>query len=174
MNPLEQMQRRAQRRAEQKVSQGITGCVITAVAIGLVGVILLGVGGYVAYAVWRSSSDPMAGGIGNVQATAIWNGTGPLVCAGSQVLDVEPVSAAIPAGAAIEAMGNCRLTLHGVSVTAPIAIRAAGNAEVVLEGGSYTGTEAAIVASANAHVIVQGARVTGAVQRAGGARVDGI
>ncbi|AKF10603.1 hypothetical protein [Sandaracinus amylolyticus] len=174
MNPFEQLQHRAQRRAEQKASQAMTGCFITAFGVGLAGCILSGVGGYVAWQLYRASSDPWAGGIGNIEATAIWDGTGPLVCAGNQVLDVTPVTATLGASPAISAMGNCRMTLHGVNVSAPIALQVGGNAEVILDGGSYTGATAAIVAGASSHVVVQGAVIQGAVQRTGGARVEGM
>lgn len=174
MNPIEKLQRQAQRRAGQKASQATTGCLISGFAIVLAGCIVTGLAAYIGWQFFRTSSDPMAGGWGNAHGTAIWDGTGPLVCAGSQVLDVPPITAALASGAAIEASGNCRMTLHGVNVTAPIALRVSGNAEVIVDGGSLVGTEASIVAGANAHVVIQGATVSGAVQRTANARIDGM
>lgn len=174
MDPFQKLQSQAQRRIERKANQMISGFVMS-VLIGTVALcIVTGVLGYVGFSIWRASSDPWAGGIGNIEATAIWDGTGPLVCAGNQVLDVTPVSATLGVSPAITAMGNCRMTLHGVHVSAPVALQVGGNAEVILDGGSYTGSSAAIVAGANAHVVVQGALVQGPVQRSGGARVDGM
>ena len=174
MDPFQKLQNQAQRRIERKANQMVSGFVMS-ILIGTVALcIVTGVIGYVGFSIWRASSSPMAGGIGNIEATAIWDGTGPLVCAGNQVLDVTPVIANLGASPAITAMGNSRMTKHGVHVHAPDALQVGGNAEVILDGGSYTGASAAIVAGANAHVVVQGALVQGPVQRSGGARVDGI
>lgn len=174
MNPLDRLQHQAQRRAEQKVSQFTTGCFISALIMVLGACTLTGIAGYIAFQVTRGTSAPMAGGFGNAAGTVAWDGLTPLVCSGSQVLEVDAVRAVLASGAAIEASGNCRLTLRGVEATAPIALRVSGNAEVIVEGGSLVGIESAIVAAANAHVVIHGATVTGTVQRNGNARVEGI
>jgi hypothetical protein len=168
------IQRQLEQKANQKVSQFKTGCIISIVMAVLVVGIIAALGIYFAY-VWKKS-----GGLdgttasGGAAAGAKWDGTSTFSCAGNDNVAITGVTANIKSGNAIEAAGNCHLTLAGVNITAPTVISASGNAQVTVTGGNLTGSSTAIEADGNAHVTVVGAKVTGKVSKGGLAKVDGV
>lgn len=74
-------------------------------------------------------------------------------------------------GTAIEAGGNCHVTIVDSTIKAGTVVAAAGNADVTFQGGSIEGTTA-VDASGNAHVRFDGTKVTGPKRKSGNARVD--
>jgi hypothetical protein len=166
------IQRQLQQKANQKVSQFKTGCIISIVMAVLVVGIIAALGIYFAYA-WKKSGgldgSPAAAGA----AAAKWDGTSTFSCGGTDAVAITGVTANLKSGDAIDAAGNCKLTLSGVNLTAPTVISASGNAQVTITGGSINGSTAAVDASGNAHVTLVGTKVTGKVSKAGLAKVDG-
>jgi hypothetical protein len=139
------------------------GCgVLLVVGIGLAGLALY---------VYRGIDS--AGGGGPAAVVMKWDGKSTLTCAGSDSLRVEGVRASL-SGTAINASGNCHLTLVNVDVTAPTGVEAGGNAVVTVQGGSITSTVFAVHATVNAKVNVTGSRVTGRTQTTMNAKITGV
>jgi len=178
MDPFQQAQNQLERKAEQKVSQFTTGCVISIIGAVLVGLVVVGLAGYFFVLLRQESARTggaylPSGGAGLVAAGA-WSGQQPFTCGGVDNVTIEGVTASLPGATAIEAGGNCRLTLVNVNITAGVPISAGGNANVTVTGGSLTGTQNSVTAGGNSRVTVSGAAVSGAVSRSGFAQVTGV
>jgi hypothetical protein len=168
------IQRQLEQKANQKVSQFKTGCIISIVMAVMVVGILAALGIYFAYA-WHKSGgldgNPTAAGA--AAAAAKWDGSSTFSCAGNDNVALSGVTATFKSGDAIDASGNCHVTLTGMNLTAPTVISASGNAVVVVTGGAITGSSAAIDAEGNSKVTVVGAKVTCKVTKAGNGTVTG-
>lgn len=162
------LEKKIEQKVERTISGWIWGCVFTVVFFGLFAGIVVLVGGYVGWAV-VSGGGPSAAD----EAAAAWDGKTPFVCPPNGSLTLSGVTADL-SGTAITAGGNCQLTLEGVNLTADVGISAGGNAKVTVIGGSVKGRQQAISAMGNALVTVDGAHIDGAVEKLGGAKVNGI
>lgn len=173
MDPFQQ----GQQQVEQKAKQSTLGCVIW-IVVALVGAAgITAAAGYFLVALKREAA--MNGGAGTPGSMAgglapAWTGDGPFSCGGNDNVSIVGVTASLPGVTAIEAGGNCQVSLVNVNLTAGVPISASGNANVTVTGGSLTGTQSSISASGNAHVAVTGAAVSGAVSRSGFAKVTGV
>lgn len=99
-------------------------------------------------------------------------GAEPIRCAGKD--DVELVDATIvnASGPAVEASGQCRVTLSGCTLQgSTFGVVASGNAQVTLEDCTVSGAEGAVRASGNAQVRTPGTDLDGAVDARGNASV---
>ena len=170
------IQRQLQQKADQKVSQFKTGCIISIVMAVLAVGIIAAVGIYIAYVFHKSGGldGTTAAGGGGATVGAKWDGTSTFSCSGNDNVSIAGVTANIKAGEAIKAADNCKLSLTGVNITAPTVIDASGNAQVTITGGVLNGGTTAITANDLAHVTVVGAKVTGKVSKNGLAKVDGV
>ncbi len=109
------------------------------------------------------------------QSMGHWDGSAPLMCGGSQSITVENLTINLPGSSAIQAGGNCQVTLINTTLTAGTAIDAGGDAVITIRGGSVTGTENALSLGGNARVnIEQGAVVNGPISSGGSAVVTGL
>ncbi len=95
-------------------------------------------------------------------------------CAGNASMTFSGIEFAVGDGPAVDASGNCNITLDNCTIRAPEGIHAAGNATVTITGGTLAGSRNAIDASGNAKVIVSGTQVTGPVHTSGNAKVSGV
>jgi hypothetical protein len=168
------IQRQLEQKANQKVSQFKTGCIISIVmavlAFGIIAAVVI----YFAY-VWNKSGGLDGKPVGATAAAgATWDGASTFNCSGNDNVALAGVNANVKSGTAINADANCHLTLTGVNITSPTAITASGNSQVTITGGSINGSTAAITADANAHVTLVGVKVTGKVNKSGLAKVDGV
>lgn len=62
---------------------------------------------------------------------------------------------------AVEAGGNCQLTLRNCDITSDFPVKAFGNAVVTIEGGRINGRMQSLQAMGNARIVVDGATVEG-------------
>jgi hypothetical protein len=154
---------------KDKASGMIWGWIIGAVIIGLVVLVFLGVGGYVFYAAKHTGDAPSAGSVGG--GVGGWDGKSTFVCKGNDDVSLSGVTAKT-SGTAIQASANCHLHLTGVNITAPVGIEASGSAKIDLVGGSINATTNAVVASNGASVDCVGTKITGKVNKSGGAKVS--
>ena len=160
-----------EKKAKDKVSNFIWGLVIGGIILGLMLVFFVGIGVYVYFQ--ASSSGSSATGPSGTPTAAVWDGKSEYTCMGNENVVLDGVTADLKSGTAITLMGNCHLTLKKCHITAPIAIDAGGNSQVTVEGGDLKGTDAAIKAGGLSKVTVNGAKVTGKVDKSGGATVTG-
>lgn len=130
--------------------------------------IVLGVVIYLKHTVKKALDQPSP----TATAAAKWDGKSPLSCGGNDVVTIDGVTAKLD-GTAVTAGGNCKLTLNKVDITAPTGIEAGGNAIVTVTGGSITATDAAVHAGGGAKVNLTGTKVTGKIQKVGGAAITG-
>lgn len=107
-------------------------------------------------------------------AASPWDGTSTFQCTGSQNVTITGQTVTLEGSRAINASGNCQLTLVSCTIRAQEVVSASGNAHVTIVGGRIEGTDAAMSLSGNALVTVQGAEVVGLVRRSGAARVEGM
>lgn len=150
---------------EKKVKDKLWGLVFGAAIIGVMLLVLLGVGIYVAVT-WNS-------GPGGSSVRAVkWDGKSTYECSSGNV-KIEGTTANVP-GTGVRASGNCVLTLTGVSITSPVGIDASGNAKVTMTGGAITSTTNAVVAGGNATVTVSGAAVSGKAKTSANGKVVGV
>ena len=164
-----------EQKAKDKVSNFIWGLVIGGIILGLIVVLFVGIGVYAYFQAKHINDSPTgstAGG-GSGPVAADWDGKSEYTCMGNENVVLDGVTADLKSGTAITLLGNCHLTLKKCHITAPIAIDAGGNSQVTVEGGDIKGTDAAIKAGGLAKVTVNGAKVTGKVDKAGGATVTG-
>jgi len=96
-------------------------------------------------------------------------------CTGNDQMVVKGKTFTVAGGPAIDASGNCHLTVKDCTITGE-GIHAAGNAQVTLSGGAINAPApaTAIDASGNAKVIAQGTVVSGTVNKSGNAKVEGV
>lgn len=160
------LEKKLEQKVEQKVSQWIFGCILTVFIFGAMAAVLVLVAGYVGWEI-------MAGGSPADAAAAEWDGKTPFVCPANGNVTISGVTANL-SGTAVEAGGNCVLTLDDVDITADTAVHAGGNAKVTISGGHLKGKEAAVSAMGNATVTASGVKVEGPVKKLGGAKVSGI
>lgn len=178
MDPFQQGQPQVQSVAQPQPSQSKLGCVLWSIgAVLVLGGVSVGAwyflmelrhAGVQTTEVWGGGAPGIATGGGS------WNGSGPFTCGGIDNVTIEGVTASLPGATAIEAGGNCRLTLVNVNITAGVPISAGGNANVTVTGGSLAGTQSSIAAGGNSRVTVSGATVSGPVSRSGFARIIGV
>jgi hypothetical protein len=150
---------------KDKVSSMIWGWVIGGVILI---VALIGLGGLGLYVYLTSKSPPSSASA----KAGKWDGKTTFECGGNDVITLSGVTATV-SGTAVKAMGNCQLTLTGVSITAAVGIDASGNAKVNMAGGSINATTNSAVATAGAHVTCVGTKVTGKSKASGAATVTG-
>jgi len=95
---------------------------------------------------------------------------GPVACSGDEVVAFADCS--ISGEVAIDAHGNCQLTLTNCNVAGSVTgIDAHGNAQVTIIGGSVTGPTA-VDAHGNAQVVLDGTALRGDLDRHGNASVE--
>ncbi|MBK8261246.1 MAG: hypothetical protein IPK80_07870 [Nannocystis sp.] len=81
----------------------------------------------------------------------------------------------IESGPALDVAGNCHVVLIDCTIRAPMGIRAREDAVVTMRGGSLTATSGpAVSAAGRARVSFTGTQVSGEIQIADAARVDGL
>lgn len=114
------------------------------------------------------------GGPAGSAGGASWDGKAPYSCTGNETATLTGVTANITAGPAINASGNCKLTLKDCNITTDKGVAASGNAQVTLEGGEIKASNTAIDASGNAQVTANNAKVSGKVNATGNAKVTGV
>ncbi|MFO0659062.1 MAG: hypothetical protein U0165_04430 [Polyangiaceae bacterium] len=145
---------------KKKVKGAIENVVITAIFAVVFIAIVAGVGIFIWWKV-RSDSSAAASPPDAASATEVkWDGKTTYTCTGGNNL-IKGAKAKLTAGSAIKAMGNCKLTLQSVEISAPTAIEALGNAEVVVTGGYIEGTTHSVSAMGNVKVNITGATVKG-------------
>lgn len=151
------------------ISGVITSIVIGICAIGVVGCLVCGVGGYVTYAILGgpSASPTLAD---TTPRLASWDGKSTLKCGGNDRIKVSGVTATIK-GIGVDAAGNCQVELVGVTLSADTALRARGNASITVVGGTVTGRTLAVDAGAASEVDLTQATVQGEVKKSGLAKV---
>ncbi len=174
MDPFQQAQGQLERKVEQKASQFTTGCIISIVGALLAVCIVGGLGAYFFVLLRREASQTGGAYLPSGGAAVAWAGQGPFSCGGVDNVTIDGVTASLPGATAIEAGGNCQLTLNNVSLTAGVAVSSGGNATVTINGGSLNGSVNSIAAGGNSRVNVVGATVTGPVSRSGLAQVTGV
>jgi hypothetical protein len=162
------LQKNIERKVDQKISQWIWGCVFTVFFFGVVAALLLVLGGYITYQVASSGSG---GGAGAATA-ASWDGRSTYTCHGNETLS--GVTADLGDQVAIEALGNCNLTLEDMDIRGSVGVQAGGNATVNIVGGHIKGTENSITAAGNAKVHVSGATIEGPQEASANGKIDGI
>jgi len=141
--------------------------IIWYVAFGLITLIV--VGGtiwYIKHTVKKAVTESTA------KAEKTWDGKTPLVCAGSDDVIVEGVTAKLD-GVAITANGACKVTLKNCDITGADAIDANGSAVITVTGGSITGSAFVVKALGSAKVALTGTKVTGKLQHLGAATITG-
>jgi hypothetical protein len=104
---------------------------------------------------------------------AQWDGKATFTCRGNESLILSGVSAALNV-TAIEATGNCKLTLTQMILIAPTVIEAKGNATVLIQRSTLNGTTATINASANAVVSLSETQLSGPTKKSGTASINGL
>lgn len=162
-----------EKKAKDKVSSFIWGLVIGGIILALIAFLFIGIGVYAYMQAKSTGSSASGGAAGGAPKAVAWDGKSGYTCMGSDNVVLDGVTANLTSGTAITLMGNCHLTLKKCHITAPIAIDAGGNSQVTVEGGDLKGTDAAIKAGGLSKVTVNGAKVTGKVDKAGGATVTG-
>jgi hypothetical protein len=163
-----------ERDVKNKISGIIWGWIIGGIILFLIVAVFAVVGLYVYF----QAKDVTAGG-GPAPAAAPgkatkWDGKSTFNCGGLDNVTIDGTTATIAAGNAINADGNCHLTLVGVNVTAPVGINASGNAKITVTGGSIKGSTSAIVAAGNSQVTVSGATVTGKTSATDNGKITGV
>jgi len=126
---------------------------------------------------WGLRSIPVPGGSmsgAGVSVRPAWTGTSPLVCGGSEELTYTGVTVSLPGQTAIQAAGNCHVTLVDCNITAAQGVVASGNGTVVLRGGSVSGATGALTTEGNGEIDVEGARIDGAVSASRPGRIRGV
>ncbi len=156
---------------KEKAKWKLIGCGIALVLFLILAVIVLIVG----WRIYAKTADAMSGQpTKTAQKVVAWDGTKPLTCV-SKNMKVVGTTATLASGTAIRATGNCKLTLMNVNVSAPTALSVSGASLVIIEGGSLTGSKVAISAlGKKAKVQIRGAKITGKVNKIGGAVVEGM
>ena len=118
------LQKNIERKVDQKISQWIFGCIFSIVfAVVVIGILVL-LAGYIGFEVFRSSG-------GGPATEAEWDGKSTFVCPSGAPVTLSGVTADVK-GTAIDAGGNCKLTLEDMDITGDIAIEAGGNAQVTV------------------------------------------
>jgi serine/threonine protein kinase len=106
---------------------------------------------------------------------AHWDGTTNYVCGENEIVSLSGVTANLKSGIAVEAWGNCKLTMTDMNLTAANAVLAIGQARVTIRGGTLTGSTAAISTAQDAQVSVTGGTLNGstaAIMAGGNSRVS--
>lgn len=139
-------------------------------AIAAVVVAVVGAGAF-----WGVARAPGPDGapVAAAAASGDWDGKTPFVCKGNEVVALSGMDVKLGEGPAVLAKGNCVLTLHGMTIDAPVAVRSEANAEITVNGGKLVGSKNAVEAAGNSKVHLVGTAVNGNVDRKGGAKVDG-
>jgi hypothetical protein len=145
---------------KKKVKGAIENVLITIAFVVLFIAIVGGVGVYVWWKIRSDSSASSSPPDASSATDAKWDGKSTYTCMNGNNV-IKGVKAKITSGPAIKAMGNCKLTLQNVEITAPVAIEALGNAEIVVTGGTLEGTTNSVSAMGNVKITVTGATVKG-------------
>ena len=172
---------RAADRAAKRVGKGISdfgSSIAWTVGFGLLfvgvfGCVICGGGGYVAWVVMSGSpgGGDFGGPVGSVEE-ATWDGASTFSCGGNDKVSLNGVTATLD-DIAIDAGGNCKLTLEDMNLTAATAIKAGGNAKITVTGGSVTGSKYLVDAGGNAKIDFSGVTTSGEVKTGGLAKVTG-
>jgi hypothetical protein len=155
---------------KDKASGMIWGWIIGAIIIGVLLLTFIGIGGYVWYVAKNGGGGTASTASGGKVS---WDGKSTFECKGNDEVSLTGVKATVTSGPAIRASANCKLSLTGVNITAPIGIEASASAKVDMTGGSITASTSSVVASNAAEVSLVGTKVTGKVQKSGAAKVSG-
>lgn len=124
-------------------SAGLGGCITATVAV----VILL-VGGVVAFSVHQASSGgPIFG--------PAWDGEAPFRCGGNDEIRIEGVTANLPGQTAVTADLNCEVTIVDSEITAATGIDASGNGTIRLENTTIHASGTGIRAALNKNIVLQ-------------------
>ncbi len=138
----------------------------------ITGLVVLAIVGGVLFYLKRTVKAAIEQPSASAAAAKSWDGKTPLTCGGNDVITIDGVTAKLDA-TAINAGGNCKLTLVNVVLTAPNGIEALGNSIVTVQGGSITATALAVHAVGNAQVHMTGTKVSGKTAKLGGAVITG-
>lgn len=158
--------KKVERKVEQKISQWIFGCIFSLIfGAVVIGVIVLLVG-YIGFEVFRSTG-------GGPATEAEWDGKSTFTCPSGAPVTLSGVTADVK-GTAIDAGGNCKLTLEDMDITGDVAIDVGGNAQVTIKGGHVKGRETSITVGGNGQVVVDGATVEGPTKKGGNGKIQGL
>jgi hypothetical protein len=155
---------------------GISGCVVSIVISVFVFLMILCGSGATAYMIMSAPAGMNSTNfdVPGAEEKPEWNGKQTFECGGIDNVTLEGKKVKMKSGVAIEAGGNCKLTLVDMKITAPNTIKVGGNASVTIKGGKIKASETAIKVGGNGSVTIRGGTVEGetlAVEAGGNGQV---